>query len=319
MASETATVRLWLEKEIVARSMGVRYSPIRAPLHGIIPCGFMTWYALMRKTCEKTVVANAEAQARLLKKYGANTIWIDFEWYHNNRDCPGNCDSLNPDPEVFPRGLKYIADVIRENGMIPAIWCSPTHDVNENESLRRDPDMLLVKQKEWCGRYFFDPTNPHFIHDFIPAAFNNVKNWGYRAVKWDTLPRSLDLYDDYHDKFYDPSGTSETALRNVLAKAHEVLGKDVYRLSCSGENDRVVTACSEMFDAARIGSDIFDWKEYIQYGVARMLKFYPMHNTMLLCDPDNLVLREEYNTMDQAISRASLYSMMGAPSILAMI
>lgn len=74
-----------------------------------------------------------------------------------------------------------------------------------------------------------------------------------------------------------------------------------------------------MFDAARIGSDIFEWKEYIQYGVARMLKFYPMHNTMLLCDPDNLVLREEYNTMDQAISRASLYSMMGAPSMLAMI
>ena len=72
---------------------------------------------------------------------------------------------------------------------------------------------------------FFDPTNPHFIHDFIPAVFNNVKNWGYRAVKWDTLPRSLDLYDDYHDKFYDPSVTSETALRNVLAKAHEVLGE----------------------------------------------------------------------------------------------
>ncbi len=311
LASET--IRLWVEKEIVSRSMCVRYNPIRMPLGGVIPCGFMTWYALKWDTSEKTVVANIEAQSKLLKEYGANTVWIDWEWYHCEKNKANNSDTFHPNPDAYPNGLKYIADLARGNGMIPALWCSPTHEVNENEYMRKYPDMLLTKQQEWCGEYFFDPTNPNYLNVFIPAVFNKVKEWGYQAVKWDTLPRSLDLYDDYHDKLFDSSLTSETALRIALYKAREVLGEDVYMLSCSGENDRVVTACSEVFNAARIGADIFEWKEYIRSGVARLMKYYPMHNTMLLCDADNLVLREKFNTLDQAVSRASLYSIMGAP------
>lgn len=44
-----------------------------------------------------------------------------------------------------------------------------------------------------------------------------------------------------------------------------------------------------------------------------MLKFYPLHNIVQYCDPDNLVVREEFNTYDQAVSRASLFSLLGTP------
>ena len=34
------------------------------------------------------------------------------------------------------------------------------------------------------------------------------------------------------------------------------------------------------------------------------------------CDPDNLVIRPQFNTVDQAISRASLFSLLGTPITL---
>lgn len=58
-----------------------RYKPINK--HNTFPkppAGWMTWYAVMFGACEEKVIANAEWQKKYLADYGADTVWVDWEW-----------------------------------------------------------------------------------------------------------------------------------------------------------------------------------------------------------------------------------------------
>ncbi len=285
------------------------------------PVGWMTWYAVKFDACEEIVLANSAIQKEKLKAYGANSIWVDWEWYHTNREGmlkeEKDFDTFHPIPDKYPRGLGYVADRIREDGFVPCVWIGASHDVRENDFLKKYPKALLVKRASWCGDYWFDPTYPAYLNEFLPEVFRTLtEKWGYEAIKWDALPRALDYFDQYHDKFYDTSVTSEQAMRNVVRKAREVVGEKVYMLSCLGEADRDVRMYPDVFDAARIGMDVFSWNEFLKSCVGRLLRYYPMHNVLQYCDPDNLVIREEFNTLDQAVSRASLLALLGTPITL---
>jgi hypothetical protein len=45
----------------------------------------------------------------------------------------------------------------------------------------------------------------------------------------------------------------------------------------------------------------------------RIMKFYACHNVLFYNDPDNVVLRPEFNTFDQALSRLSFVALLGLP------
>lgn len=175
---------------------------------------------------------------------------------------------------------------------------------------------IYADRVTWCGRYFFDLTNKAYLEDFVPKAFEQVKEWGYEALKWDCLPISLEYADIFHSSLTDPELTSEQALHRVVQIARDTLGEDFYMLSCAGEWDRAVLFASDIFDAARIGGDIFSWDEFILNFLERIMRFYAYHNTLFYCDPDNLVIRPEFNNADQAITRISFISLLGLPLTL---
>ena len=303
-----------LSENVMKQEYGIPYRRIRPKLNGQVPAGFMTWDALKFDTNEATLLANVKAQAEHLASYGANIIWVDWEWYHNGLNQGSeDCDTLTPSPIRYPHGMKYIADTIRNYGFIPAIWVSPDHEVRKNEHMKRCPEMILTERRTWCGDYILDPTHPYYLNTYLPAVFTMIRDWGYGAVKWDTRPLALEIYDELHKHFADPTQSSEAAMRKGDEIARQILGEDCYMMTCHGEGSRDFLMSADIFDGARIGLDIFDWGKFIQSGVNRIFKFYPFHNTMLYCDPDNIVIREEYNTMDQAISRVSLISLLGLP------
>ena len=65
---------------------------------------------------------------------------------------------------------------------------------------------------------------------------------------------------------------------------------------CSGstpEGQSIDTFRAVLFDAARIGADIFSWSEFLESGVGRLYKYYPMHNVLQYCDPDKGKLMAE--------------------------
>ena len=140
-----------------------------------------------------------------------------------------------------------------------------------------------------------------------------MHKWGYEAVKYDAMPASLILHEKYHDKMYDPGLTTKEAYRNMIKKTREVLGEDCYMLACCGDNDADVLWVADLFDSSRIGGDIFKWDEFLEFGVKKVFRYYPLHNNVLYPDPDNVVMREEFNDIYQATSRMQFVSMLGLP------
>lgn len=310
---------LRVHEKVYQRKFGIPYAPIN---HNTCfpkpPVGWMTWYAVQFDACESVVLENARFQKKYLTPYGANALWVDWEWYHQDftgTHKPGT-DIFHPDPDRYPNGLKYVADEIKALGLIPALWIGATNDPNYNEFFEANPDALLVQKRGWCGQYFIDPTHPKVKDEFIPRVFKNIRNMGYQALKWDCLPISFERVDAYHDRLWDPSVSTDEAMRTLVAIARENVGKDFYMLSCSGETQRDMLFAGDIFDAARIGGDIFRWSEFVTSGIDRILSMYPYHNTLLYADPDNVVIRPKYNTFDQAVSRVSIVSMLGLPFTL---
>jgi hypothetical protein len=284
------------------------------------PAGWMTWYAVQFNACEKTVLENARFMKEHFADFGANVIWVDWEWYHSvftdQTLPPDDINFFYPDPIRYPNGLGYIADEIRKLGQIPAIWIGPTNEPAPGAFIQNHPESMLAYRRSWCGAWFFDLSHPDFLNEYLPAAIAQIKAWGYEAVKWDCLPISLQFADQYHEYMSRPELTSEEALRMAVQKVRELLGEDYYMLSCSGDFDRAVTAAIDLFDGARIGGDIFTWPEFIHNFISRIYRFYSYHNTQIYCDPDNLVVRPEHNTADEAVSRASFLTLLGLPVTL---
>ncbi len=303
------------KENVLADKYHITFSPYnRNSTFKTPPIGWMTWYAVKFRASEETVLKNAKWQAENLKDFGANTIWVDWEWYHEDfkGDRTDGVNSLNPDPKKYPNGLKYVSDKIKEMGLIPALWIGCASEPCKNKYIEKYPEMVLVDDKQWCGRYFLDFSNPHFLNEYLPDAVGKVHEWGYEAAKFDTIPSSINRHNQHHENMYDPSLTTKEAYHNMVKKTREILGENVYMLSCSGASNPSVLWASDIFDAARIGDDVFTWKEQL-INIGRIEEFYPLHNIQIHVDADNVVLRNEFSNYEQAKSRATLISLLGLP------
>ena len=298
--------------------MRLDYKPLGPAAKRPVPVGWMSWYAVQFRAGEKTILENAEAQRKLLAPFGADTVWVDWEWCHRDHDGqerPGT-DMFHPDPEAYPHGLGFLADQIKAQGFTPALWIGPTCDCTENELLKRHPDMLLLHKPFWSGQYFLDPSHPAFLGEALPRMLEQTRQWGYQALKWDVMPDTVHFLDALHDQLWDASLSSRQIMKNAYAKARDMLGPDFYMLFCSGNGKREEDLAVGSFDAMRIGGDIFGWEEFVRGCIDRVYDTYLLHRTAILCDPDNVIVREQFNTLDQAVTRATLVSLLGLPFTL---
>ncbi|MDF2922581.1 MAG: alpha-galactosidase [Paenibacillaceae bacterium] len=308
--------KLKVHENYYARKFSVPHKPmLKNHQFPAPPSGWMTWYAVQFEAAEQTVLENARFIADNLKDYGVNCIWVDWEWYHSNlsgNETPG-VDSFRPHQQKYPRGLKYVSDEIKAMGLIPALWIGATNDPNLNEMFQAHPEWVLAQDNRWCGQWWIDPSHPGIVSEFIPAVFRQLLDWGYDVFKWDCLPVSLQLFDQYHERFHDRSKSPEQAVREVIQAARNVIGDDRYMMSCSGTVTRDITFAADYFDGARVGGDIFKWEEFVDQCLDRAHKYYLYHNVLWYADMDNIIVRKEYNNMEQACSRASFYGLTGVP------
>ena len=311
-----AAFSLSMQKSVLAEEYGIPFRPMNRQATFSKPAaGWMTWYAVKFDASEETVLENLAFQEQYLKPYGADAFWIDWEWYHQNlKGLPEEgMDTFHPHPGKYPHGLKFISDKIKEAGFVPALWIGFTNDPAENDYAKAHPEIVLADDQTWCGRYFYDLTHPEYLNGFLTKALQNVLDWGYEAVKFDTLPMTMVRTEEYHHKLYDPSVTTRDAYRGMIQKVREILGENTYMLMCNTARDADYTYVADLFDAARVGGDIFKWSEFLESGVNRVIRFYPLHNVTMHADPDNVVLREEFNTYAQAATRAYFVSLLGLP------
>jgi hypothetical protein len=147
-------------------------------------------------------------------------------------------------------------------------------------------------------------------------VFRQLLDWGYEAFKWDIIPMSLWVADQHHARFRNPTLTSDAALRGLVQAAREVIGPSRYMMSCSGHMFRDITLAIDLFDGGRVGGDIFNWDEYVKQAVGRAYTYLCFNNILFYADLDNVVIREEFNTLDQARSRVSFTALTGTPVTL---
>lgn len=306
-----------VHEEFCRRRFNIPYAPI-CKSHGFEtpPAGWMSWYALQFDTCARNVLENAEKLVELFGLWSEKLCcWVDWEWNHNSWTATGipGVDCFHPRRDAYPDGLAPVAAKIRELGVIPALWVGPTNDGDRIADYREHPDWVLGEKKEWCGRYWIDPTHPEVLKEYIPAVFRQVLDWGFRMIKWDCLPATLNACDDFHDRFFDRTRPTDAAVRDLIRAARETVGPECYMLSCSGETERDICFAMDQFSAARISGDVFSWEKFLTSAVERIFHCYVWHNVVLYADADNLVLREEFNSMAQARSRVSFYGLAGLP------
>ena len=306
-----------VKERVYQDKFAVNYKPVnKNNTYPKPPVGWMTWYAVRFDACEEVVLKNARWMKENLADFGANTVWVDWEWYHSRFDTVEGAENIHyfsPDPVRYPHGMKYVADKIKEMGLIPALWIGITHQTAKDDIMKAKPEIILADHGAWCGEYFFDLTNETYKREYVPAAIKKVTEWNYKAVKWDCLPVTQLITDRYHEYLFSPETTTDKALWEIVKIVRGILGEDFYMLSCAGAADREIRFAMDLFDGARIGGDIFTWQEFIDSLVKRVMRFYVYHNVQLYCDPDNVVVREEYNNYFQSVSRASLVSVLGLP------
>lgn len=315
-ACEDNTIYFHVKKNPFEDVYGISYAPInKKNTFPTPPAGWMTWYSVKFRACEDIVLKNAKMLRELFGEYGADSIWVDWEWYHStlSEEGPENIGYFSPDPVRYPNGMAHVAKKIKENGQTPVLWVGFTHEPGKCELVKEHPEFILDDRVHWMGRYVFDATNKDYIEKYLIPAARKVREWGYDALKWDCLPSSMGVYDELHDKLSDPDVSAYDAMRNTVKTVRDVVGDDLYMLSCSGELDKSVLTYADLFDGARIGGDVFKWEEFIDSIVRRLHRLYSLHNTVLYCDPDNVVTRTEFNSDEQARTRVSLVSLLGLP------
>jgi len=303
-----------LRENILADKYDIDFVPLKKRgSYDTPPAGWMTWYAVKFDACEDKVLENARFQAEHLKDFGANTIWVDWEWCHKKyeKERFDGVDNFNPDPKKYPNGLGYLASEIKKCGFIPALWLGFTNDQCFTDYEKEHPEISLTHWDTWSGRYYYDVTHPEFLNGYLVKAVNQVKEWGYEAVKFDTLPNCIYAHERFHENMQNPDMTTYDAFKGLIQKTRELLGEDFYMLACGGYISSVLWSTG-VFDASRVGPDLFTWEKFV-YTVGRLRYYYPLHNIALINDPDNVVLREEYNDYNQALSRACIVSLLGLP------
>lgn len=291
-------------------------APVKAP-----PVGWMTWYAVKFDASERTILENAKA---FRKAFGGYTdekpvLWVDWEWFHRRYNSKGEDgeDAFTPHAASYPRGLKALADDLKGLGFTPALWVSPQVDVRTNALFAAHPDWILGSHPFWGGHVFADPTAPRFYEDYLKPAFDLYRSWGYEMFKWDCMPNTWLVYEKERAHFAARGLTPESAFRKLLEDGRRAVGDGTYLLYCHASKpyDAAFLPNRRLFDAVRIGDDVFDWEAFCRHVVKAYLDFRP-YAADVLPDLDNLVLREEFNTLEQAQTRVTVYALTGVPITL---
>ena len=310
-------MRFEVRENILGERYDIEYSPLKKRGdYDKPPAGFMTWYAVRFGASEESVLRNLAFQRDELKKYGADTVWIDWEWCHRayERERDDGVNNLSPDLKKYPRGLGFIAEEIKAAGLHPALWIGLTNDISMTDFERENPGVSLVHNETWSGMYYYDITTDEYLEGYLPRGLELVKKWGYDAVKFDTLPNCISAHESFHGNMRNPETTTYSAYRNMIERTREILGEDTLMLSCGGSAE-VVLWGTGVFDSARVGPDLFAWDRFVKT-MDNAAEFYPLHNNAIMVDPDNVVLRDEFSTERQARSRISAVALMGLPLTL---
>jgi len=135
---------------------------------------------------DPAVLADLAAQAAAL---GVERFVLDDGWFRGRRDDRAGLGDWEPDPGVWPDGLRPLADEVRRQGMEFGLWVEPEMINEDSDLARAHPDWILRAGPELPARYRFqqvlDLTNPDAFAHILGTLDGLITDIGVAYLKWD--------------------------------------------------------------------------------------------------------------------------------------
>ena len=149
--------------------------------------GYTSWYNYFQNITEDIIIRDLNGLDPYKDQVNIFQIDDGYETFIG--------DWLDPNPEKFPKGMKYIADEIHKKGYKAGIWLAPFNCQKVSRMAKEHPDWLIRHENgepmvgciAWGGAYTFDIYNEN-VREYLRHVFDVVLNeWGYDMVKLDFL------------------------------------------------------------------------------------------------------------------------------------
>jgi hypothetical protein len=253
----------------------------RARVKAPTPMGWWSWTAYYFGINQGTAATNADWLSQNLGRLGYRYYQID-EGYQYARG-----EYTTADARSFPRGIEYIADLVRHDGLTFGLWTAP-FEVSERAWVHQQhPEWLLhnaqgglihigyVTDKQ-DALYVLDTTNPG-AQQYLRQTYRTLHDWGVRFIK-------MDFMDDtaVEGAYSRPNTTALEAQRIGLGIIREAVGEDVI---LDKDGSPMLNPVG-LVDAGRISQDTghtFDASRDAASGIAAR---YYMNRNYFIADPD---------------------------------
>lgn len=212
------------------------------------PTVISSWHFYGLNVCQESV--EKELVQIKQREIPADVYEIDGGWY----DCMGDWEA---NPDKFPNGMKYIADKIREAGMLPGLWIGAFQASYDSRLVAEHPDWILrhkngqpvtMRCSQSC--VILDTSIPEVL-DYIEMKFRHfVQDWGYWYIKLDF---SNFIYTDPEAVPSNPDWNYLDLWREGVKAIKRGIGDDAFFLNCGGHQ----TAGMKYFDANKCGVDTY--------------------------------------------------------------
>jgi alpha-galactosidase len=240
--------------------------------------GWISWFAFYDRITESDVVETAAVFAEALRPFGYDYFQID-DGYQRIQGAPEQW--LVPNAK-FPKGLKYLAEVIKSRGLIPGLWTAATClddglPSAHPEWFVRDAAGRPI-QGNWVGAAL-DASVQAALDNVVTPLYQGLREMGWRYVKLDGLRHlRYEGYNANRDYFEKKKSDPVAAFRKYVQTVRDAIGPGTFLLACWGIRPELIG----LADACRIGDDGFAYAGLSQYN--------SFNNVVWRNDPDHIEL-----------------------------
>lgn len=269
------------------------------------PTGWMSWNTYFDKATAEDNLDEARIGKKYLQPFGCE-FWHIESWQGNSDQLPVSKFynmNLEANEKQFPKGMKQLADDIRELGFRPGLWMAPFGTGNQ-EFYDAHKEWFLHNSDGqprpcWNGLFTLDPSVPE-AREHLKNIFHKAsREWGYEYFKIDGMSGRnhgycAHLYErpEVRARFKNPSCPNPFEL--CVKAFREGIGEDRIFLACQGHTSGPEALYA---DASRIGADIVHpnrpvkWGNVYNQGRCTINQVFT-HNIAMIADPDTLLVKD---------------------------
>lgn len=257
--------------------------------------GWNSWDYYRWTITEDEVLANAEfiAADPVLSKH-VKKIIVDDGWQYAYGEWGAN--------NLFPHGMKYLADKIKKLGFKPGLWIAPTLVEPHARIAQLDPDMLAKAESglpTLCfncmkrNTFILDPTVPK-SQKFIHNIFDEYASMGYEYFKLDFLGATTSAR-----RFADEKIPRGKLMDYTIGLARKAVAGRAALLGCN----YMFCGGSSFVDAVRIGGDVHSVWNSIKENTPSIASRFWANKKLWLNDPDFALCRSFDTSNDPDLTR----------------